>query len=153
MAFTNDVRLIGYCGTMPTLRQTRVGRSICFLPIYTEHWAYTGGERKTYKERHCCVFSGKNAERAHRLLMTGSQVYIRGANHYRKIEKDGQVTVEPQIIVEDFMITTKATVTKELYDHIFHEEASDKTQKNALSNSEKDEPQQEDSTAHPLVTG
>ena len=131
MALTNDVRLIGFCGTMPRLNKTREGRAICFMPVYTEHWVYSGEAQKTYKELHWCVFSGRNAERAKRLLMKGSQVYIRGANHYRKVEREGKQEIKPQIIVEEFMITTKAIMTKAVYDHIFSEE--NKPKKNEVT--------------------
>lgn len=122
MALTNDIRLIGYCGRMPTVHQTKGGRNICFLPIYTRHWVYSSEERKEFKELHWCVFSGKNADRAKRILMKGSQVYIRGAMHYHQVDHEGFNYTKPQIVVEDFMITTKASMTKEVYDHIFSDQ-------------------------------
>ena len=82
MAMTNDVRLIGYAGISAKIKTTRNGNSICFLPIYTEHWGYTNGNRETFKETHECLFSGKNAERAHKMIMKGTQVYIKGSLHY-----------------------------------------------------------------------
>ena len=59
-----------------------VCNSICFLRIYTEHWCYTNGNRETFKETHDCLFSGKIAERAHKMIMKDAQVYIKESLHY-----------------------------------------------------------------------
>ena len=129
MALCNEVRLIGYCGTFPKLKAYGDGRKLCRLPVYTEHWAYhNNGEQQVFKELHWCIFFGRNAERAEQLLMKGSQIHIRGTIHYHKREKVGRTEILPQILVDEFMISTKATVTKELYDQIFNEEnQEDKT--------------------------
>ncbi|MCW5590021.1 MAG: single-stranded DNA-binding protein [Legionellales bacterium] len=136
MALTNDVRLIGYCGTFPKVKTYKDGRKICRLPVYTEHWSYQtcDGQRQQIKELHWCVFFGRNAERAEQLLMKGSQIHIRGTIHYHKKAVADRVEVMPQILVDEFMISTKATVTKELYDYIFNEE---NTKKESQINNEK----------------
>ena len=121
MAMTNDVRLIGYAGISAKIKTTRNGNSICFLPIYTEHWGYTNGNRETFKETHECLFSGKNAERAHKMIMKGTQVYIKGSLHYFLPTNSEIKTKKTQIIVEEFMVTTKAMMTKDLYVKIFGE--------------------------------
>lgn len=127
MALTNEIRLVGHCGAHPTTKVFGENRKILRLPIYTEHWSMVDvkGKRRKFKEIHWCVFFDGNAERASKLLMKGSQVHLCGTMHYHKAEKNGRTEVRPQVIVEEFTISSKATMTKELYDHIFKEDNSE----------------------------
>lgn len=121
MALTNCVRLIGHCGTDPVVQRYGGQKTMLRLPIYTEHWSLPdeSGHRQNFKELHWCVFFGANAERAGHLLMKGSQVHLSGAIHYHKVEKQGRSEIRPQIIVEEFTLSSKAMMTKEVYELIF----------------------------------
>ena len=57
--------------------------------------------------------------------MKGLQIHVRDTIHYHKHQESGRASILPQILVDEFMISTKATVTKELYDHIFNEKIQD----------------------------
>ncbi len=123
MPLTNSVRLIGFCGADTEIKTYGKNSKLLFLPVYTEHWGMPNdqGKRKYFKELHQCVFFGSNAERANKLLMKGSQVHISGSLHYQKKETNTDTEIKAQILVEEFMISSKATMTKEVYNHIFDE--------------------------------
>lgn len=119
MALTNEIKLVGFCGCDAKLKNSYNGTLICKLPVYTEHWVFNNGQQQKHKEMHWCVFLGKNAERAKRLIMKGSQIFLRGSMHYHKFIKNGQDVVYPQVMVEEFVLP-KAMVTKELYEQIMN---------------------------------
>lgn len=120
MALGNEVSLVGYCATSPKIKICSNGNKLCQLLIITTHEVFIGnGKKKKYEEKHTCVFFEKNAERAERILMKRSQIHLRGAIHYHVFEQSGRVERIAQIRVEDFELTTQATFTKELYEHIF----------------------------------
>ena len=126
MALTNEVRLMGHCASAPALKMSNMGTPMAKVAVYTEHWRPSHIENKYHankgnKEYHWCVFFGKNAERAKRLLMKGSQIHLIGTLRYQRRKTNNKTSVDPQIWVDEFMITTKATMTKEVYDTIFPE--------------------------------
>lgn len=120
MALTNQVRLIGYCGVDATVEWVN-GKAICRLPIYTTHWrlSYDKEGRQKCTERHTCVFFGVNAERAGEQLLKGGQVNISGTLHYHKKKTPQGLFIYPQILVDEFMLTTTSIMTKQMYDEIF----------------------------------
>lgn len=124
MALTNSCRIIGYCANDPVLINSSSGKMMAKVAVYTEHWwiNHQTNEQKTYKNYHWCIFFGNNAHRAKKLLMKGSQVHIEGTLNYLSQEYANRKFHLPQIWVDQFMISTKATMTKELYDQIFPEE-------------------------------
>ena len=124
MALTNSCRLIGYCANDPVLINSSSGKMMAKVAVYTEHWwiNHQTNEQKTYKNYHWCIFFGNNAHRAKKLLMKGSQVHIEGTLNYLSQEYANRKFHLPQLWVDQFMISSKATMTKELYDQIFPEE-------------------------------
>lgn len=110
MALNNSIRLIGHCGTHPSIKDYGNGKKVLRLPVYTEHWSLPNeeGKRQEFKEIHWCVFFGLNAERASRLLMKGSQVHISGSMHYHKVTRNDRLETRPQVIVEEFTISNRA---------------------------------------------
>ena len=123
MALTNDIRLIGYCGTMPQMSQKEGQKRICRIPVYTNHWVgqHEDGTPKKQTEIHRCVFFGKLAERAGKLLLKGHQVHIRGTMHYHRYQISEKWCLYPQVVVNEFMLSSKAIMTKALYEDIFNE--------------------------------
>ena len=127
MALTNDIRLIGHCGIAPKILNYGHTRKFCRLPIYTEHWVrHSDGGYQRLKELHWCLFFGKLAERAEKILLKGAMVHIRGTLHYHKFEKNGHKEIKPQILVDDFMISTQPLMTKEVYRLIYEEQVESK---------------------------
>jgi len=127
MTLTNSCRLIGYCASDPILTQTRYGKPMAKVAIYTKD--FTKNQRtivltKAAQRKDChhwCIFFGKNAERAKKLLMKGSQVHIDGTIRYMHKSHAGKNFYIAQIWVNEFMLSSKAMMTKELYNNIFPE--------------------------------
>jgi single stranded DNA-binding protein len=123
MSLVNNSRLIGYCGCDPELSQTKNNIPMLILPIYTKSWRKNQQQEMQFStQRHRCIFYGNNALRANKLLMKGQQVHIEGSLQYYEYQVNGQTFSLAQIVVDEFMLSTKAMMTKELYQHIFSDE-------------------------------
>jgi single-stranded DNA-binding protein len=126
MTLTNSCRIIGYCASDPISTQTRFGKPMAKVAVYTKDFIKNNKriiltEAKRKDCHHWCIFFGKNAERAKRLLMKGSQIHVSGTLRYVHKTHAGKNFYIAQIWVDEFMLSSKAIMTKELYDRIFND--------------------------------
>jgi single-strand DNA-binding protein len=79
----NVIKIAGVLGTAPELRITASGTSVATLIVYTNDTVRNAdGSKRQESERHRVVVWGMHAEKAARLLNTGSMVRIQGRMTY-----------------------------------------------------------------------
>jgi single stranded DNA-binding protein len=97
----NVVKLAGVLGSAPELRITANGNSVATLIVYTNHLLRNGdGSSRQESERHRVVVWGMHAEKAARLLNTGSKIRIQGRMTYPtwKDSKTGATRYSAEIV-------------------------------------------------------
>lgn len=126
MGLNNNIRLVGFCADAPIFTATASGKERAHVWVYTEEFFLNEGSGKYQprKDRHYCVFWGRNAVRANEQLMKGTQIHLSGIQTHYEVENNGKKARLPQIWVEQFKQATKALMTKQLYDQIFSDHQS-----------------------------
>ena len=84
-AFTHEnvIKLAGVLGVAPELRLTANGNSVATLIVYTNYILRNDdGSTRQESERHRVIVWGLHAEKAARLLGTGSKVRVQGRMTY-----------------------------------------------------------------------
>jgi len=121
MALTNEVRLIGHCAEAPVQIASKLEKKIVKMGVYTTHWWRDGeGQLQEQTEPHQCLFFGRNADKAMRFLQKGTHIHLCGTIHYEKPTKPGPFkTPYTKIIVEDFTVSDRIMVSKEMYAQLF----------------------------------
>lgn len=85
----NRVFLMGYVGADPELQSSRHGKSYVRLSVATHHSRkLESGEREDNTTWHKVTVWGKNAERCHAYLKTGSTIAVEGYLSKYTFERD-----------------------------------------------------------------
>ncbi len=130
MALTNEIRLIGNCAEAPVKIQTKSGKYIVKIGVYTRHWwRDESGELKEQEEPHYCLFFGSNAEKALRFLQKGTQIHLRGIVHYEPVKKPSPFKDRyTRILVEEFTVSDRIMVSKEMYQALFPDQETNRAE-------------------------
>lgn len=108
MVLHNEVRLIGFCAKKPQLYTAKSGVHVTKLTIYTLSSSKSDRINST---KHYCVFVGKVAERANKLIEKGSFIHLQGSLQYRIFYKNNIEMKLAEILVENFMLSPKEKVS------------------------------------------
>jgi single-stranded DNA-binding protein len=98
--------------------------------MYTSHWwRDESGKLQEQQEAHQCLFFGRNAEKALRFLQKGTHFHLSGTIHYEKSKKQSPFKgVYTKIIVEEFTVSDRIMLSKEMYEHLFPGEETNRVE-------------------------
>ena len=99
----NVIKLAGVLGVAPELRLTSGGNAVATLIVYTNYILRNDdGSTRQESERHRVIVWGMHAEKAARLLNTGSKIRIQGRMTYPtwKDSKTGATRYGAEIVAQ-----------------------------------------------------
>lgn len=107
----NSVRLIGYLGSNPELKEFEKGSKVARITIATnESYTNQKGEKVVDTTWHTCVAWGKSAEYAAKNFTKGLEVAIEGRLTQRQYtDKEGAKKYITEIVINEMMVCGKKT--------------------------------------------
>lgn len=106
MNLRNNVRLIGYLGQNPDVKDLNAGKKLAKFSLATsETYKNEKGEKITETQWHNLIAWGKQADTISKYLKKGSEVAIDGKIHSRNYtDKDGIKRYVTEIVVSELLM-------------------------------------------------
>jgi single-strand DNA-binding protein len=106
MNLRNNVRLIGFLGQNPDVKELNAGKKLAKFSLATsESYKNEQGEKITETQWHNMVAWGKQAEIISKYLKKGSEVAIDGKIHSRNYtDKEGVKRYVTEIVVNELLM-------------------------------------------------
>lgn len=109
MNLRNNVRLIGYLGQNPDVKELNAGKKLAKFSLATsETYRDEKGEKITETQWHNLVAWGKTADIAAKYLTKGKEIAIDGKLNTRQYtDKDGNKRYATEIVVNEILMMGK----------------------------------------------
>jgi single-stranded DNA-binding protein len=107
MGLSNHVRLSGLCAEKPQLKQTKTGRPMSALAIYTREYLST---HYIVDEVHRCLFFGEKAVKLCDKAEKGRNIEIEGVLRTKRVGEGKEAKYYTNVVVQRYKLSPRQSV-------------------------------------------